>query len=58
MELLHLKQSYVMDTLIREIRSEHPELTKSAAKEYLLNALLYNIVIEEIKNQIDFMIEE
>ena len=57
MNLYDVDTKILMIDLIEEIRSEHPELSKKAARLLLLNALLGNVVREEISNQVNFLIE-
>ena len=45
----------VTDYIIEDIVKERV-ITKSLARKLLINALLYNVVIDEINNQIDFLI--
>ena len=45
----------VTDYIIKDIVKERA-ITKSLARKLLINALLYNVVIDEINNQIDFLI--
>ena len=45
----------VTDYIIEDIVKERA-ITKSLARKLLINALLYNVVIDEINNQIDFLI--
>ena len=50
-----LKQ--VTDYLISKIAEER-EISKSLARKLFINAISYNVVVEEINNQIDFLMEE
>lgn len=50
-----LKQ--VTDYLINQI-AEEKEISKSLARKLFINAISYNVVVEEIKNQIDFLMED
>ena len=50
-----LKQ--VTDYLINKIAEER-EISKSLARKLFINAISYNVVVEEINNQIDFLMEE
>ena len=36
--------------------AEDFDVNKSLAKKLLINALTYNVVIEEIENQVDFLL--
>lgn len=57
MRLYDVDTKGLMADLVEEIRSEHPELSKKDTKLLILNALLGNVVREEISNQINFLIE-
>ena len=57
MRLYDIDMKILMVDLVEEIRSEHPELSKKDAKLLIMNALLGNVVREEISNQINFLIE-
>ena len=50
-----LKQ--VTDCLINNI-AEEKGISKALARKLFINAISYNIVVEEINNQIDFLMEE
>ena len=50
-----LKQ--VTDYLINKIAEER-EISKTLARKLFINAISYNVVVEEINNQIDFLMEE
>ena len=56
-ELENLKMSDVLNYLADKV-TEDFEVNKSLAKKLVINALLYNVVIEEIENQIRFLIDE
>lgn len=49
-----LKQ--VTDYLIDEIANER-EIPKTLARKLFINAISYNVVVREIKEQIDFLLE-
>lgn len=50
-----LKQ--VTDYLIENIAKER-EISKTLARKLFINAITYNVVVEEINGQIDFLMEE
>ena len=50
-----LKQ--VTDYLINKIAEER-EIPKALARKLFINAISYNVVVEEINNQIDFLVEK
>ena len=50
-----LKQ--VTDYLINKIAEER-EIPKALARKLFINAISYNVFVEEINNQIDFLMEE
>lgn len=50
-----LKQ--VTDYLIDKIANER-EIPKTLARKLFINAIAYNVVVEEIEDQIDFLLEE
>lgn len=47
----------VSDYLIDEIAQEK-EIPKSLARKLFINAISYNVVVESIKEQIDFLLED
>ena len=47
----------VTDCLINNI-AEEKGISKALARKLFINAISYNIVVEEINNQIDFLMEE
>lgn len=54
MELMNLTASQVINYLADNI-AEGRGISKTKAKQLLLNALTYNVVIEEIEKQIDYL---
>lgn len=50
-----LKQ--VTDYLIANI-AEDKGISKALARKLFINAITYNVVVEEIRGQIDFLMEE
>ena len=50
-----LKQ--VTDYFINNI-AENRGISKALARKLFINAISYNVVVEEINNQIDFLMEE
>lgn len=50
-----LKQ--VSDYLINEIAEER-DISKTLARKLFINAITYNVVVEEINNQINFLLED
>lgn len=57
MNLYDVDMRYLMIDLMETVREYHPELSKKDAKLLIMNALLGNVVREELLNQIDFLIE-
>lgn len=54
LENFTLKQ--ITDYLIDNIAKDR-NISKSLARKLFINAISYNVVIEEINNQIDFLME-
>ena len=54
MELYNYTTSSVINYLV-ETLAENNGFTKAKAKQLLLNALTYNVVIEAIQEQVDFL---
>ena len=50
-----LKQ--VTDYLINNI-AEEKRISKTLARKLFINAITYNVVVEEIRGQIDFLMED
>lgn len=57
MNLYDVDMRYLMIDLVETVREYHPELSKKDVKLLIMNALLGNVVREELLNQIDFLIE-
>jgi hypothetical protein len=55
-ELENYTLKEVTDMLIEDI-SKEKQVSKSLARKLLINALSYNVVMEQISNQIDFLLE-
>lgn len=43
---------------VYRVMEDNPELSEKSAKELVLNALIYNCVIDEIVGQVDFLLEK
>lgn len=56
-ELENFTLKQVTDYLIDQI-AEEKEISKTLARKLFINAISYNVVVEEIKNQIDFLMED
>ncbi|EOS35441.1 hypothetical protein C804_01044 [Lachnospiraceae bacterium A4] len=56
-ELENFTLKQVTDYLIDQIAEER-EISKTLARKLFINAISYNVVVEEIKNQIDFLMED
>lgn len=56
MELENFTLKQVTDYLIDNI-AEQRGITKAMARKLFVNAISYNVVVEEINNQIDFLLE-
>lgn len=56
-DLYKLTATEVIDSVVESVLEYHPELSKTMAKTLVLNSLIYCCVIEEIKGQIDFLLE-
>lgn len=46
--------SFAVDRLLRI----HPDMTKAQAKKLVYNAVLYNVVMDEIMGQVSFLMGE
>lgn len=55
--LENFKMSDVINYLSDKV-SDDFQVNKSLAKKLVINALLYNVVVEEIENQIRFLLED
>ena len=54
-ELYNLTAAEVINDLAKEVMDIHHGLSKSMAKKLVLNALIYNCVIEEVMGQVAFL---
>lgn len=57
-ELYKVTATEAIDSVVEEVMEEHPTLSKKDAKNLVLNSLLYYVVIEEIKGQVNFLLDE
>lgn len=57
MAFYDVKTSEVIKFIVDDLKSLYPNMSKGEIKFYVLNALMSNIVQSEIKEQIDFLIE-
>lgn len=55
--LENFTMSQVLDYLVNK-QVEERGISKALAKKLIINAITYNVVVEEIDNQIDFLLEE
>lgn len=55
-ELYKLTTSEVISAVADEIMEEH-NVSKKLAKDLVLNALIYYVVIDEIRTQVKFLLE-
>lgn len=54
-DLYEITMAQALEESIKVVMEQHPELTKKMAKTLVVNALIYNCVIEEVVNQVDFL---
>lgn len=57
-ELMPLGVAEAMGALVDEIVKDHHGMSRSDARRLIANALTYNVVIEEIKGQINWLLDE
>lgn len=57
MELYDFTATEIINYIVNK-QVEEKGISKALAKKLVLNALSYNVVIEEIENQIDYLMEE
>lgn len=55
--LYELNANQALDYSIRRVQENHPELSKKEARILVLNSLVYNVVIAEVSNMVDYLIE-
>ena len=53
--LYELTMSEALQESITRLEESHPELTKKEAKKLVMNALIYNCVIDEVVGQAEFL---
>lgn len=56
-DLMQLKTTEVINWLVEE-QAEKRGISKTLAKQLILNAITYNVVSSEIDSQIDFLLGE
>lgn len=55
-ELYDLTVAEALEYPIKVVMENNPELSKKKAKALVLNALIYNCVVDEIAGQVDFLL--
>ena len=55
-ELYNITATEALQGAIDAVMSDHPEITKAQAKRLVLNTLLYQCVVSEIRGQVDFLL--
>lgn len=58
MELYDIKASEAISILADDVKERHPNITKAMAKKLVVNSLVYNLIAEEIADQVDFIISK
>ena len=58
MELYDIKASEAISILADDVKERHPNIPKAMAKKLVVNALVYNLIAEEIADQVDFIISK
>lgn len=56
-ELYKMTANEALSYVVDEVAEDH-DISKKLARELVLNALVYNCVIEEIKGQVSFLLEK
>ncbi len=56
-DLYQISRKEALDSLIEEAIKDHPELTKRQAETLVCNALMYNVVIASVGEQINFLLD-
>lgn len=56
-ELENFKMSDVLNYLSDKVAGDF-EVSKAQAKKLIINAICYNVVVEEIENQIAYLLDE
>ena len=54
-ELYDITATEAINGIVETVKENHPELSKAEAKKYVINALIYNCVIDEILGQVDYL---
>ena len=57
-ELYEITAGEIISELADRVIYNNPGMTKKKAKNLVCNALCYNIVVEEILNQVDFLMDK
>ena len=55
-ELYDITMTEALADLISRLEEAHPELGRAQAKKLIINALIYNCVIDEIVGQAEFLL--
>jgi hypothetical protein len=56
--LYDITATEAINGIVETVKEVHPELTKAEAKKYVINALVYYCVIDEVIGQVDFLLEQ
>ncbi len=56
--LYELTPSQAISYAVKRAQKEHPEFSKKDIELLVKNALVYNVVIEQILEQVDFLLED
>ena len=57
-KLYDITATQAVDTLVKTLRENHPEISKATAKKLICNALIYNCVNDEVMGQAEFLMED
>ena len=55
--LYNVNVSEIIKDLTNQVKENHPDLSDTKAKKFVLNALLANFIVDEIMGQVDYLIE-
>ena len=58
MELYNITATEAIESVVNTVLEVNPELSKKDAKKLVLNALIYNCVVDEICGQVSFLMSK
>lgn len=55
-DLYDITATQALDGIIDKVLADNPDMSRKMAKKLVINALLYNCVIDEVLGQVNFLL--